>query len=702
MSSFTIATQPFTLQIKGLDAYKVFVRSFTGEEGISKLFRFRLQVDIYPAASYPAASATQLLGQEAVLKVELQPGKVRKFLATICSVEEAGADEHDCACYELELVPRLWPLYQTVRSRVFEDVKPLDIIAKVLTGSGVKVLADSSAEDRTRPYCVQYFESDFDFVVRLLEEEGYIYLYGGDEKDEPTFAIKRIPFSFPDPLSLTFDERGGGHEERIGSWRKTRSVTATAMTGRDHFFQAPSPVLQGVASVPASTPAIPGWEALNATWPASVDRYPGQWAHLFEGVSMARAVSTPTGYIEFGGTRMWHELRQAAGSSSLNAGASNCPRLAAGTVFELVNHPVSGGKHVVVSVRHKAAQALQHSSHHDHGFEYENEFTCVPYSETMMMYLPPRSTRKPVIHGCQTAIVVGASGSDEIWTDKYGRVQVQFWWDRGSTRSCWIRVATSWAGSGWGIQHVPRVGQEVVVTFLDGDPDRPLIVGSVYNPGHMPPFGLPQNQTQSGIRTHSTPGGGPGDSNEIRFEDAKGKEELYIHAQKDRTEVVENDARRTVGNDCRTEVGHDGFDLVARNCHAITGGEKREAVGGNFSLTVGGDGVIAVAGQSDDLSVGGKFAIAARNEIHLKAPKIVIEADNISIRTTESGREFIHLEKGSGITIDSKGDKVWINTGGAGSPEDGCFKEPVLQPEQPFPSSDDPNTYTDDECHLKN
>jgi type VI secretion system secreted protein VgrG len=291
MSSFTIATQPFTLQIKGLDAYKVFVRSFTGEEGISKLFRFRLQVDIYPAASYPAASATQLLGQEAVLKVELQPGKVRKFLATICSVEEAGADEHDCACYELELVPRLWPLYQTVRSRVFEDVKPLDIIAKVLTGSGVKVLADSSAEDRTRPYCVQYFESDFDFVVRLLEEEGYIYLYGGDEKDEPTFAIKRIPFSFPDPLSLTFDERGGGHEERIGSWRKTRSVTATAMTGRDHFFQAPSPVLQGVASVPASTPAIPGWEALNATWPASVDRYPGQWAHLFEGVSMARAVA---------------------------------------------------------------------------------------------------------------------------------------------------------------------------------------------------------------------------------------------------------------------------------------------------------------------------------------------------------------------------------------------------------------------------
>ena len=173
------------------------------------------------------------------------------------------------------------------------------------------------------------------------------------------------------------------------------------------------------------------------------------------------------------------------------------------------------------------------------------------------MYLPPRSTRKPLIHGCQTAKVVGGTAADEIWTDKYGRVQVQFWWDRDSTRSCWIRVATSWAGSGWGIQHIPRVGQEVVVTFLDGDPDRPLIVGSVYNPLHMPPFSLPGNKTQSGIRTHSTPDGGAGESNEICFEDAKGDEEIYIHAQKDR------DGKSSRTSSARGNwFEHDRFDVV--------------------------------------------------------------------------------------------------------------------------------------------
>ncbi|HEX8985868.1 MAG TPA: type VI secretion system tip protein TssI/VgrG, partial [Bryobacteraceae bacterium] len=633
---------------------------------VSKLFRFRLLAD-----AQPYIPTAHLLGQNAVFVIELHPGERRRFLAKINAVEELGTDEHGRTSYALELVPRLWALTQTVRSRVFENLDAFHIVEQVFAGSGIQLRAHTRAGEPVRPYCVQYFESDFDFVARLLEEEGYIYQCGADQ-DQPTFDIECFPASFPKLGPIPFHEVTGGPEERIGSWRKARILTATTMSARDHFFQAASPVLDGSASVPASSPAIPGWEALNASWSAPVDHYPGQWAHLFEEVHMNGAVSPPSGYTDFGGNRMWHALQQAVGSTSASEAASNCPRLAPMSVFDLVQHASASGEHFVVSVRHKGSQALDHSGHHALEFAYENQFTSVPNAETMM-YLPPRVTRKPLIYGCQTAKVVGATGADEIWTDKYGRVQVQFWWDRGSTRSCWIRVASLWAGSGWGMQHVPRVGQEVVVTFLDGDPDRPLIVGSVYNPSQMPPFSLPENKTQSGIRTHSTPGGVAGESNEIRFEDNKGHEEIYLHAQKDRTEVVENDAIRTVGNDSSELVSNDRYDVVSENFHAITTGEKREAITGKSSVTVGDNAMLAFLK---------KLGIAA-TEIHLKAGKIVIEADAISIRTTDKSREFIHLSKGGGITIDSKGEQVWVNCGGAGAPDDGCYETPA-QPVNPF------------------
>ena len=410
--------------------------------------------------------------------------------------------------------------------------------------------------------------------------------------------------------------------------------------------------------------AVPGWEKLDANWSASIDRYPGQWAHLFEEVSMNGEDEDLNGYIDFGESRASHDLRQVAGSASASEGVSNCYRLKPGCVFDLVEHPTSAGEHFVISVRHKASQALDSSTGGAHQFQYENHFTSIPYAGTTM-YLPPRSTRKPVIYGCQTAKVVGAEEASEIWTDKFGRVQVRFWWDHDRTRSCWIRVATSWAGSGWGVQHVPRVGQEVVVTFLDGDPDRPLIVGSVYNPAHMPPFKLPENKTQSGIRTRSTPDGDIGESNEICFEDARGSEEIYIHAQKDRTAIVENDSAEFVG--------HDRFDVVAGDFHATTKGEKREVIAGTSSLKVDKDCM-------NDF--GGNLGIQAK-KIHLKAGTIVIEADEISIRSTKSNEEFIHLKGGGGITIDSKGSQVWLNCGGAGSPGEGCYTDPAA-PADPF------------------
>lgn len=634
------------------------IRSFTGEEAVSRLFQFHLL-----AQSRTFVPASSLLGQDVIFTIELR-NCPRRFLAQISSVDELGVDEHGRHLYGIELVPRVWAMTRTVRARIFEDLDALDIVKAVFSETRATVLIDRRPDsEHTRPYCVQYFESDFDFAARLLEEESYIYLYEGDGTT-PTFSIRHFPSTFESLGPLPFDGDSQGPEERVSTWKKTRVLTATQVTTRDHLFQASAPQLVGLARLDSLGPETPGWEPLEAPWSAPIERYPGEWAHLFDEVARNGGVTPLAGYVNLGARRAWRDLQQAAGWTSAAEGTSNCHRLAPGYLFELAGHPAWSGRHFIVSVRHQGSQAADHSLGHDHTFSYENQFTAVPYAGTMM-YLPPRVTRKPVIHGCQTARVVGPDGVDEIWTDKYGRVQVEFWWDGEGKHSCWVRVATPWAGSRWGIQHVPRIGQEVVVTFLDGDPDRPLIVASVYNPTHMPPFELPQGKTRSGIRTHSTPQGEAGESNEISFEDARGNEEIYIHAQKDRTAVVEDTSRELVGNR--------RYDAVGEDFHAITAGDKREAVGGNSSLTVEGDSMNAFLNK---LGVGA-------TEMHFKAGKIVIEADVISIRTTDKGREFIQIENGGGITIDSKGQQVWLNCGGAGSPEDGCFKPPE-QPENPF------------------
>ncbi len=649
MSSFAAAVLPFTLQTAD-PSQGLTVRSFTGEEAVSKLFRLHLLAD-----AEHHIPIEHLLGQDVTFQIQLGFAVDRTFLAQIRSVEELGTNEHNHTCYALELVPRLWAMTENVRSRIFVGRTALEIIDTVFSGSGIQVRRHTRPDDKVRPYCVQYFESDFDFVVRLLEEEGYIYRCG-IENNVPTFVIESFPSAFPSLGPIPFHEVTGATEERIGRWRKVRVLAATAQRARDHYFEAPAPVLDGAATIPESSPAIPGWEPLRANWSASVARYPGNWAHLFEAVNASGTESPATGYLEFGNQRMWYALQQAVGTTSGAEAASNCPRLAPASVFELAQHPACAGEHFIVSVTHKGSQSLGHSRQDAESFTYENQFISVPYAQPMM-YLPPRSTRKPLIQGCQTAKVLGSSETDEIRTDKYGRIQLQFWWDEDpAASSCWVRVATPWAGSNWGLQHIPRAGQEVVVTFLDGDPDRPLVVGSVFNPTQMPPFALPANKTQSGIRTH-TPGGSWSDSNEIRFEDKQGSEEIYIHAQRDRTEVVENDAREAEGNDCYHVVGNDRHETV--------GGDQRETILGRSDLVVAGDAMHAF---------GKKLGVAA-SEIHFKATKIVLEADTITIRTTDKGKEFIQIEKAGGITIESKGEQVWVNCGGADSPEDGCYSD---------------------------
>ena len=259
------------------------------------------------------------------------------------------------------------------------------------------------------------------------------------------------------------------------------------------------------------------------------------------------------------------------------------------------------------------------------GAHYANRFTCIPFATP---YRPDRLTPRPVVHGLQPAVVVGESG-EEIWVDKYGRIKVQFHWDRegkkNESSSCWLRVAQLWAGKQWGAIFIPRIGQEVIVDFLEGDPDQPIVIGSVYNAEQMPPYELPANKTQTGIKTRSSLNGTAENFNELRFEDKKGEEEVYLHAERNLTTDVEADESRTVGGGRTTSIGGDDSLTVGRNRSANIAAKDDETVGSNQTITIGGSQAIVVGG-SQSLSIGATISITAAGTVTITAPTIILNA----------------------------------------------------------------------------
>jgi len=355
---------------------------------------------------------------------------------------------------------------------------------------------------------------------------------------------------------------------------------------------------------------------------------------------------------------------------------SNVKHLVSGYKFTLQRHFNADGDYVITSVRHQGSLAADYRSGKEELLTYENEVTCIPAA---LPYRPRRTTPKPVVQGSQTAVVVGPSG-EEIFTDKYGRVKVQFHWDRegksDENSSCWIRVGTSWAGRNWGAIRIPRIGHEVIVDFLEGDPDQPIVVGSVYNADMMPPWDLPANKTRSGVKSRSTKGAGPPNFNEIMFEDKKGGELLKIHAERNQSISVEADETHTVGHDRSKSIANDETTSVGRNRtenvgvnESITVGATREiligaaetrtigaaeviTVGGVFTLTVGaattvtvGGGATTNVGGDSSTQVGGSGTVAAGKSLSLTA------GDAIQLQTGKAG---ITMKKDGTITITGK------------------------------------------------
>jgi type VI secretion system secreted protein VgrG len=383
--------------------------------------------------------------------------------------------------------------------------------------------------------------------------------------------------------------------------------------------------------------------------------YPGEYAKKAQGEDLVKV-----------------RIEEEEATHQVARGTSTCRAFSPGYRFDLEGHPsqTMNKSYVLAEVQHVATVEHYTSAASAPAEEsYSNHFTCIPYD---VPYRTPRVTPNPIVQGPQTAIVVGPDG-EEIWTDKYGRVKVQFHWDRegqyNENSSCWIRVAQNWAGKRWGALFLPRIGQEVIVDFLEGDPDQPIITGRVYNAEEMPPYDLPAHQTRSTIKSRSSKGEGVQGFNEIRFEDKKGEEQLFIHAERNQDIRIKQDLFETIGEEHHLIVGKDQFEQVDGDRHHRVKGDQNGKVDGTISLD---------AGMDRQEKVGMKYALDAGMEIHLKAGmNLVIEA-GMSV-TLKAGAGFIVVGP-AGVTI--SGIPILLNSGGAAGSGSGASPEPPQAPQE--------------------
>lgn len=622
----------FEFEAGSLATDDALVVSFEADERMSAVYEAQVVVAPLPGVDVDPAS---LVGGPACLTIKL--GANARYVDGIVSQVsrwDEGKGELDRRL-RLTVVPKLWRLSKIFRSRIFQGQSVKEIVTKVLGDGGVKLECSLSGQHPAREYCVQYQETDLAFVQRLLEDEGIFYFFR-HAKGSHTMVLSdqrsaHKPIAAGDSC-LPFVERAGMvSDEHVHRFEAALTVQPWKVSLRDFDFE------DATRTLDAEKEAEAGDTGLTADARLEIYEYPGGWPS--GGPGAARAA-----------VRL-EELRSQAVRMS---GATNCRRFEPGYTFELDGHPVDGldGDYVILSVEHRGHQeqllsavALADAKPAE---EYRARFTC---QKKDTPFRPARTTPRPRVYGAETAIVVGPQG-EEIHTDKHGRVRVHFHWDREKkadeeSSSCWIRVSQAWAGQGWGALYLPRVGHEVVVEFLGGDPDRPIITGSVYNGTNPPPIALPDDKTRSTLRSSSSLGGDG--YNELQFEDLAGSEKVYFHAQKDLNAIIENDRTEQVkGNEKLTVEknrdkivnGNQSLDVAKNDTTTVgmsqslaVGGARTTTVAGNHTETVGGEQSVSVGGArmvnvtlasmesvglGKALNVGGIYAInvgAAMNEL---------------------------------------------------------------------------------------
>ena len=513
------------------------LQEFTGSEAVSRLFS--LHLDLLSTRS--SIAFKDIIGQRVTIRVKLaEAGKQRFFNGFVSRFTQSGSDER-FTHYHMEVVPWLWFLTRNSDCRIFQNKSVPEIIQDIFKIHGFQDFKLSlSGSYQQREYCVQYHETDFNFVSRLMEQYGIFY-YFQHEHAKHTLVLADSPGAYqpcPGQERAKYDLVAGGleSEDLVTRWQLEQELRAGKYSLTDYNFETPSTSLLAGEPTMIRVKGSSGYELFD---------YPGDYENRSQGEALAKL-----------------RMQEEEAGHLIARGSSVCRAFTSGYRFELQDHYRGdmNTSYLLTTVQHDASAGTTYGSGVEGGGErYSNQFTCIPAS---VPYRPARITPKHVVQGPQTALVVGKEG-EEIWVDKYGRIKVQFYWDRVGKKdensSCWIRVSQSWAGKNWGAVWLPRIGQEVVVSFLEGDPDRPLITGRVYNAEETVPYPLPEHQTVSTLKSRSSKGGASANYNEIRFEDKKGNEQVFINAEKDFDLRVENDSREFV----RQQSSHDRHKRAA-------------------------------------------------------------------------------------------------------------------------------------------
>jgi type VI secretion system secreted protein VgrG len=620
----------------------------SGHEAVSQLFEFDLDM----ISDDTNVDPTQLVGENVSFLVEPHGGKASYFNGFISHFYAGEPVEGFGRRYHARIVPWLWFLTRAANCRIFQQKTVIDILKQVFSDHGFSDFKfQTQGNYQPYEYKVQYDETDFNFVSRLLEHEGIFYFFKHENgKHTAIFGDARSAFQPGEQESVSCIT--GAEWQNINAFQHIYEFRPGKWTLTDFNFEQPQTDLTTGEPTVVGPPRMKQFEFFE---------YPGAYDAKSVGAALAR-------------TRI--EMEEA--EYHVVSGGGMVPSFRSGETFSIKNYDLlpdeEGKKYALLSVRHSAVDNSYTATGGRTASHYSNSFTALPADQ---VFRPPRHTPTPLMHGPQTATVVGPSG-EEIYTDKYGRVKVQFRWDRygkaDENSSMFIRVGQSWASKQWGGQIIPRVGMEVIVEFLEGDPDEPIITGCFYNAGAMPPDTLPDNKTRTVFRTHSSPNASG--FNELSFEDKAGSEQIFLHGEYNQDIRIKNDAKEWIGSDRHLIVVNNQLEKVSGDKNLEVGGDQKEQVQGTVSLTANSD-LHQKLGQNFAVKAGMAIAIEAGTELTLKV-----------------GSNFIDIGPAGIMIVGSP--MVMINSGGSPGPLTASPESPQdpKEADNRQPGSNPPNALT--------
>jgi type VI secretion system secreted protein VgrG len=644
MPSYTQADRLIGIETP-LGKDKLLLQGFSGHEGVSRLFEFNLDL----LSADPDITFRDIVGRQVTFSVRLADGGQRSFNGFVSRFAQSGMDVR-FTHYSMQVVPWLWFLTRNADCRIFQNTSIPDIIKKVFKNRGFSDFrVNLVAEYEPREYCVQYRETDFNFVSRLMEQYGIFYFFE-HEQGKHTLVLGDSPSGYeecPGQRTAQYNQTTGDldAEDVITSWVVEQEMRTGKCALNDYNFTTPATSLLATDNSVVEVGGNTRFEIYD---------YPGEYPTPSQGKSLAKI-----------------RMEEQESTHLVAAGSSVCRAFTPGYTFELAEHYRADAnmKYLLSEVQHLASEGGSYSLDGGTiGETYSNRFKCVPAS---LPFRPARITPKPSVQGPQTALVVGKSG-EEIWVDNYGRVTVQFYWDREGQKnensSCWIRVSQPWAGKNWGAMWVPRIGQEVIVSFLEGDPDRPVITGRVYNADQTVPYSLPDKQTVSTLMSRSSKEGQSGNYNEIRFEDKKANEQIFINAERDMDCRVEVDSREFVGSNRSLQVGTNQLEQVAGEKHLHVKSSQFEAIDSDTSLTLGANFFRSIA-KDEHLGLGNDRKENVGNDVNLNIghDQNVSIANNASLNVGTNYMESITSDRHSAVganRIESVGADMHVSVSG--------------------------------------